>query len=139
MQNTTRIGALLVAFFGGSVSACGPAAETVTAVRMMYAPGNPDACPIEVVNVNPALLGPMNTDYDLLGNLAVRSSTATNPDPFNPERLALIRPKACSLGGDSVALAQEAGGLTLYAVMRKKGGGGATPTPSESSSPAATP
>jgi hypothetical protein len=52
-------------------------------------------------------------------------------DPFSPEYVAILRPRACGLGGDAVSLmmsAQTSGGAmgigggtgTAYVVMRKR-------------------
>ena len=84
------------------------------------------------------MLGPMNTDHEMLGNVVVQSFTPTNPDPFGPDRLALIRPQACGLGGDTVSLGTEAGGLTMYSVMRKRGGGNAATNSAATAIPSAT-
>lgn len=110
------------------IAACAPA---VTVSRMAYAPARPPGCNLEVINgamQNPAMLMMPNSPYEMLGVIATGQRGTV--DPFAPEMLAIVGPRACELGGDAISLmmsAQGAGAMgmgastgTGYVVLRKR-------------------
>ncbi len=71
-------------------------------------------------------LSPMSTTWDFLGTVSVAANHGT--DPTNEKYRALIRPKACELGGTAVALMLNNstetsvgdGGAIIFGVLRPK-------------------
>lgn len=117
-----------IALLAVSVAACGP---SITVNRMAYAPAKMPNCNLEVINgamQNPALLMTPNSPYEMLGTVATGQRGTVNP--FSPEMLAILGPRACELGGDAVSLmmsGQNAGVMgigastgTAYLVLRKR-------------------
>jgi hypothetical protein len=114
--------ALLV---GGTLAfgiGCGP---TINEMRIGYAPPLPEDCKIEVVNIPATGLGP-DSDYTQVGNLIVYDGYKV-PDPFAPEILNKLRPRACRMGGQQITLSMSStggsGGSVSYMVLRKKSSG----------------
>jgi hypothetical protein len=110
------------------IAACAPA---VTVNRMAYAPAKPPGCNLEVINgamQSPAMLMTPNSPYEMLGVIATGQRGTV--DPFAPEMLAMVGPRACELGGDAISLmmsAQSVGAMgigastgTGYVVLRKR-------------------
>ncbi len=119
--------------------ACGGGLPKPQVVRMVYSPPRPENCAIEVVNIPAAELGPMNPQYDMLGSIVLTHSESGG-DPFDPRRLAIVRPEVCKLGGEKVSLGINAGAngytTTAYSVIKAKGGAsGTAPTTSATPTP----
>jgi hypothetical protein len=101
-------------------AACGPTKPNIHMTRVVYTAARPDNCNIDVVNVPATELGP-TSEWERVGDLTVTTDSRTdNADPYGAERLAALRPKACSLGGEALTLWSEMPGLTGYSVLVKK-------------------
>ena len=95
-------------------------------MRMMYAPPRDFPCPLTFVQADMMELSPMGR-YDILGYVMVTQLAV--PDPYAEENRRLVRPRACELGGDKVALMISSAattqfgqhsGTTAFAVLRDK-------------------
>lgn len=106
---------------------CSP--QMVAVSQMMVVPPRPDNCPLELVQASMMELSPMGTKWDVLGMVTIAQGHASGLDPSSEEVRAIIRAKACHLGGTSVALMSNssaagpmggsAAGIT-FAVLRPK-------------------
>ena len=127
---------LLLASALGLLLLPGCGSSMVTVSQMMPAPARPASCPLELVSASMMELSPMSSKWDFLGIVAVSKSWSGSLDPNDPSLRALIRPKACGLGGTSVALMQNAtsnagmgsSSAIMFAVLRPKQAP-AAPTP----------
>jgi hypothetical protein len=112
---------LVLIAIGFTLSAC---AETVSVNRQMVVAALPPDCPLDLVQADMMDLSPLSTKWDFLGTVSVAANHGLNP--ADEEYRALIRPKACELGGTSVALTLSnstaaplgEGGALVYAVLR---------------------
>lgn len=113
------LSALLVAATG-----CGKSAITET--RMISAPARAADCELDLVTVDITDLN-FNRTWDVLGYVTLSDTSAQ--DPAAPENRALVRPRACGMGGTSVAVATNAtstgmlgqtGSGVSYMVLRPK-------------------
>jgi hypothetical protein len=107
----------------GGLAACGP---VVMESRMKSAPPRAEDCALELVEADMMELSPLGTKWDYLGTVSV--SKVGSIDPTDARIRALIRPKACGLGGTAVALLQSmnaagmmgSGSGLSFAVLRPK-------------------
>jgi len=106
----TVAGALLLA-------GCSP--EMVAVSQMMAAPPRADDCKLELVQADMMELSPMGTKWDVLGMVTIAKGNTNGLDPSSEAVRSIIRPKACHLGGTSVAL------MANTAASGPMGGGGA--------------
>jgi hypothetical protein len=104
---------------------CGPG---VNETRMAMYPPNPPQCHLDVVNnaTSPAVAMMPDSPYELIGMVGLGQSGIQNP--FSPEYIAIVQPRACAMGGDAVSLmassVSTAGPMsstgTAYAILRKR-------------------
>jgi hypothetical protein len=105
------------------LGACSPA---ITETRMIQAQWREPSCPLELVQVDITAMS-FNQTWDVLGYITLHEAKA--PDPVSEENRKLVRPRACAMGGTSIAVAinststspagQQGGGL-VYMVLRPK-------------------
>jgi hypothetical protein len=90
-----------------------------------------DTCDLDVISSDMSTFA----QYEQVG--IVTLSNASGTDPMSPEARALVRPRACALGGEAIAVMSSAGlkngfGMTVgslrsYTVWAKRTTGPATP------------
>jgi hypothetical protein len=115
-----------------SLSLASACVVAVSQTRMMAAPSRAPDCGLQLVQADMMELSPMGTKWDVLGMVTVGANRAS--DPNDPKIRALIRPKACELGGTAVALMQSTNAQSLmgtgsgivFAVLRPKSDRSAT-------------
>jgi hypothetical protein len=106
-----------------AASACGP---SVGEARLASAPARPDNCSLDFLKLQVSDVAPGGR-YELLGHVVLSEQGVR--DPLDPKYRAEVRPRACAMGGEGVAIlmtgtstpgAFSAGGTTIdYAVVRK--------------------
>jgi len=107
-----------------TLAACGP---SVSEMRLVAAPARDATCELEFLHVEMQEVAPGGT-YEVLGHVVL--SQAGVQDPLQPRYRETVRPRACAMGGESVAIlgsgtaspwALSAGGTTIdYVVLRKR-------------------
>jgi hypothetical protein len=107
---------------------CGLGGPSVNETRMAMYPPNPEHCHLDVVNgvTSPNVAMMPNSPYELIGMVGLGETGIV--DPFSPEYVAIVQPRACAMGGDAVGLmassVSSAGPMsstgTAYAVLRKR-------------------
>ena len=107
------------------LAACSPKAG-ITEVRMIHAAPRDEGCKLEMVEADITAMT-FNQQWEVLGYVTFMDRGSQ--DPFSEENKALVRPRACAMGGTSVSIAmnatgtgamnQQASGIT-YMVMRPK-------------------
>ena len=107
------------------LAACAPKAG-MSETRMIHAPPREADCKLEMVQVDITAVE-FNQKWEVLGYVTMVDRGAQ--DPFSEENKALVRPRACAMGGTSVAIAinststnafnQQGSGLA-YMVLRPK-------------------
>jgi len=97
-RTSTSLALLLCA-----LAACGKAAITET--RMAHAPARAPDCPLDLVQVDVTSVT-FNQTWEVLGYVGLLDRGAQDPDA--PENRALVRPRACAMGGTSIAVASNA-------------------------------
>jgi len=97
---------LLCLFVVATLLACGPKAG-VFETRMLHAPPREPTCQLELVQVDIAAIG-FNQEWDVLGYVSFVDRGVQ--DPFAQENRELLRPRACAMGGTSVAIALNGAG-----------------------------
>lgn len=115
--------------------ACGP---SVTEMRMVSAPPKPVDCSLEFLQLTINQVSPMAPEYayEVVGHVVLHETGVQ--DPLQDRYREIVRPRACSMGGEAVAILQQATSATAfgsgsgvdYAVVRKKPTGGA-PAPTK--------
>jgi hypothetical protein len=111
--------------------ACGP---DIKETRMGFYPPREPACSLEFVQYDARLIGP-TAAWELLGYIEISEKHAS--DPFAPKYRKIIRPRACSMGGEAVTLVQAAskdsrfgsGTGVTFGVLRRRQAPGGPPTP----------
>ena len=112
---------LLVAFV--ALAACTP---NITETRMTFAPARPVDCDLQLVQVDVTAFD-FNHRWDLLGYVSLVNNGVL--DPAAPSNRALVRPRACTMGGTAVAVAMNStsqnvfgarGSGLVYMVLRPK-------------------
>lgn len=115
------------------LSGCGP---HVAEVRMAAAPPRPENCELEFLQLQVMDLSPMGGKYEQLGSVVLMQRGVQ--DPFQPEYKAIVRPRACAMGGEGVTILQQATGTSAfgasgtginYAIVRKRPPPGSAPPP----------
>jgi len=108
-----------------ALAACGPKAA-ISESRMAYAPSLPENCQLELVQVDITAVQ-FNQQWEVLGYVTLLDTKLQ--DPAAPENRALVRPRACAMGGSSVAVAMSSaatnqlgqqGSGVVYMVLRPK-------------------
>jgi hypothetical protein len=100
--------------------------QMVSVNRAMVVPSLAADCALELVQADMMELSPMSTKWDYLGTVSIGANH--DLDPSSEKARAMIRPKACELGGTSVALMQSSNatmgmgtsGSIIFAVLRPK-------------------
>jgi len=80
------------------LAACGP---SVSEVRTAYYPPHEKACALEFVQADMGQLGP-GAPWELVGHVII--GEAGTGDPFSEKYRNIVRPRACAMGGDAVAI-----------------------------------
>jgi hypothetical protein len=116
MRRTIPLLALLAA-------ACGP---NVSEMRLVAATPRAADCDLNFLQVTMADVAP-GGKYEILGHVTLSEQGVQ--DPLKEEYRAVVRPRACAMGGEAVAIlasgtatpwALSAGGTTIdYVVLRK--------------------
>jgi hypothetical protein len=105
--------------------ACAPKAG-MSEVRMIHAPPRDAGCKLEMVQVDITSVT-FNQTWEVLGYITMVDRGSQ--DPFSEDNKQLVRPRACAMGGTSVAIAmnatstnafQQQGSGISYMVMRPK-------------------
>jgi hypothetical protein len=118
----TRLGASISAL--AFTLGCGKSAITET--RMIHAPARAPDCPLELVEVDITAFD-FNRTWDVLGYVGLHDDAVQ--DPAAEENRRLVRPRACAMGGTSIAVAQNTASTTMlgqtgsgltYMVLRPK-------------------
>jgi hypothetical protein len=122
------------ALFFSFVVGCGP---SVSEMRMVGVPPKPAGCPLEFLQLSMEQISPASPSYsyEVIGHVMVFESGVQ--DPFQEKYRALVRERACTMGGEAVAIVQQATNSTMmasgtgidYAVVRRRVMGGAPPPP----------
>lgn len=100
--------AILILFCVG----CTTVSSSVTA----KAPAKSPDCELKVISLD--MSDPtFDEKWKLLGNVTLSSNKT--PDPFSPEIIAKMKPKACKLGGDGVVATTGRSVCQLYGVPRQ--------------------
>jgi hypothetical protein len=108
-----------------ALAGCASQPQLTSITRMMYAPPREFPCQLLFVQADMMELSPMGK-YDILGYVMLTQLAVA--DPYAEENRRLVRPRACELGGDKVALMMSSatttpfgqGSGTVYAVLRDK-------------------
>lgn len=108
-----------------SFAACGPKAG-ISETRMVHAPPRDANCKLELVQVDVTAVT-FNQQWEVLGYVSFLDRGSQ--DPYAKENRELLRPRACAMGGTSVAIAlngmgqnsmgQQGSGVA-YMVLRPK-------------------
>jgi hypothetical protein len=106
-----------------AASGCGP---SVGEARLTAAPARAENCDLDFLQLTINDVAPGGR-YELLGHVVLSQEGVR--DPLDPKYRAAVRPRACAMGGEGVAIlmtgtatpwALSAGGTTIdYAVVRK--------------------
>ena len=108
-----------------SLAACGPKAG-ISETRMVHAPAREANCQLELAQVDITSVN-FNQKWEVLGYVSFVDRGSQ--DPFAKENRELLRPRACAMGGTSVAIAGNATGQNsmgqggsniVYMVLRPK-------------------
>lgn len=81
------------------VFACGP---SIKEQRVVHLPPRDENCTVEVVQASPEDLA-LQGRYEVIGNITLRESGVRAP--FDPEYLNKVRPHACAMGAEVLAVA----------------------------------
>src|SRR3954468_2874322 len=107
------------------LAACGPKAA-ISESRVAYAPSLAENCPLDLVEVDITAVQ-FNQQWEVLGYVTLFDTKLQ--DPAAPENRALVRPRACAMGGRQVAVAMSSantnrvgqqGSGVVYMVLRPK-------------------
>jgi hypothetical protein len=107
------------------LSACSPKAG-ISEVRMIHVAPREPGCKLEMVEADITSIN-FTQQWDVLGYITF--ADRGQQDPFSEENKQLVRPRACAMGGTSVAIAMNAtntnqlnqqGSGISYMVMRAK-------------------
>lgn len=120
-MKTCLVGLVTIA----TIAACGPKLG-ISETRMIQAPARAPDCALELVQVDITSVE-FNRTWDVLGYVSMTDRGAQ--DPMAEENRALVRPRACKMGGSVVAVVanatntnrfgNSASGL-MYMVLRPK-------------------
>jgi hypothetical protein len=106
-----------------ALTACGPAIQET---RMAYYAPRPDNCALDIINgamTDMSIMATPTSKYVIVGSIGL--GEGGTQDPFSDKYMAIVRPRACHMGGDAVALMMSAttsgGGTgTAYAILHKR-------------------
>jgi len=109
--------------FCGLVVGCGP---SVSEVRMANYPPRPENCELEFVKVDMGQLSNGQGPWELIGQIVLGEEG--KQDPFDERYRAIVRPRACNMGGEAVGIVMNAtsegafssGTAISYGVLRKR-------------------
>ena len=127
MKLMTRASVPLLAV--GLATGCGPG---ISESRMVQAPARESNCALELVTVDITSMA-FNQTWETLGFVTLSDTGVL--DPTAEKNRALVRPRACAMGGTSITVAINAtntnqmgqqGSSLMYMVLRPKS---ATPPP----------
>lgn len=122
MKHSTPV-VLALALSGAA--ACGPK-ENISDFRTMPAPPREANCKLDMVQVDITSID-FNRQWDVLG--FVMLADRGGQDPFSEDNKALVRPRACAMGGSSVAISisgtntnrfEQQASVISYMVLRPK-------------------
>jgi len=110
---------------------CGP---NISEVRTVSAPAREPNCSLEFIKANMNELSSGTGEWEMLGQIVLQEEGVQ--DPFAERYRAIVRPRACAMGGEAVALVLSAtsqglttsGSSTSYGVLRKRTDASAKPT-----------
>jgi hypothetical protein len=113
------------------LAGCGP---NVTEARTVNAPARDENCSLEFIKANMTELSSGTGEWELLGQIVLQEEGIQ--DPFAERYRAIVRPRACAMGGEAVAIVMTAtseglttsGSATSYGVLRKRSTEPAQPT-----------
>lgn len=97
---------VLVLAIVAALAACGPKAG-ISETRMVHAPPRDPNCHLELVQVDITSVT-FNQQWEVLGYVSFFDRGSQ--DPFAKENRELLRPRACAMGGTSVAIAMNSTG-----------------------------
>jgi len=105
--------------------ACGGPKAGINETRMVFAPSLPENCELKLVQVDITAFE-FNQTWEVLGYVTLLDRGIQ--DPAAEENRALVRPRACAMGGNSVAVAMNSasqsamgtGSGIVYMVLRPK-------------------
>jgi hypothetical protein len=117
-----RAGAILMV---GMSLGCGP---KVSEVRTASYPPREENCALEFVKVDMADVSSQGGTWEMIGQIVLQG--LGEQDPFAEEARAIVRPRACAMGGEAVGIVLHAtshgvlsaGTAINYGVLRKRGG-----------------
>jgi hypothetical protein len=105
------------------LAGCGP---NVTEMRTVSAPARAEDCSLEFIKANMNELSSGTGEWEMLGQIVLQEEGVQ--DPFAERYRAIVRPRACAMGGEAVAIVMSAtseglttsGSATSYGVLRKR-------------------
>jgi hypothetical protein len=108
---------MLLAACGGALAGGPDVSET----RMVQAPPLPVDCTLQLVSVDITQVS-FNQTWEVLGYVTLLNAGAQ--DPSAEPNKAMVRPRACAMGGTAIAVAMSAGNAggngLVYMVMHPK-------------------
>jgi hypothetical protein len=113
----------LFVLVSAALAACGP---NITETRMTFAPARTANCDLQLVQADVTAMD-FNHRWDVLGYVSLQNNGLI--DPAAPENRALVRPRACAMGGMAIAVAMNStaqnvfgarGSALVYMVLRPK-------------------
>lgn len=95
-------------------------------MRTVNAPARDANCSLEFIKANMTELSSGTGQWELLGQIVLQEEGVQ--DPFAERYRAIVRPRACAMGGEAVAIVMSAtseglttsGSATSYGVLRKR-------------------
>ncbi len=129
-DSVSKLGTLGILLAASTLWACGP---EITETRLGFYPPREPACSLEFVEADPRAFGPTGP-WEMLGYIAISEKHVA--DPFSPKYRKIVRPRACSMGGEAVTLVQAAskesrfgsGSGVTFGVLRHRRAPGTGPT-----------
>lgn len=116
---------LILFLLSAAAAACAPKAG-MSEVRMIAAPAREANCKLDMAQVDITSIQ-FNQKWDVLGYVTLMDRGTQ--DPFSEANKQLVRPRACAMGGTTVAIAMSAvntnrfnqqGSSISYMVLRPK-------------------
>jgi hypothetical protein len=106
-----------------ALTGCGP---SVSEVRMANYPPREPNCALEFVKIDMGQLSGNTGPWELIGQIVLQEEGTQ--DPFAERNRAIVRPRACNMGGEAVGVAMSAvsqgaissGSAISYGVLRKR-------------------
>lgn len=116
---------LALALVLSALTACGP---NISEMRMVSAPPKPSTCELQflALTINQVSPAAPEYEYEVLGHVMLFETGVQ--DPMQESYRAAVRPRACAMGGEAVAILQQStntgslgsGSAVDYAVVRKR-------------------